>query len=752
VIGTVLARALSGLVCVSAAAAIASVPGVPDERLQGAGYVVLDLATGGELTSGHRDWLDTPVQPGSIAKIATLTAALREGTITADARVACSRELRLAGGRSAACSHPPLARPLNVVDALAHSCNTFVASVARRMPRGALSAGHVALGLPPVPSGDDLVAAALGMGSARIAPRRLPEVVRRAIAGPAPVAEGLARAADAGTAAAFREAGIEAFAKTGTSRMRDGRSLGLVVALWPRVRPTRAVVVMVPAGSGADAAQLGAMLAQRSSAGSSAPPTEEGLFVPRIGTLRADGRGYHVSEIPLEDYVAQVVAGEALRSTPVAAREAVAIAARSFAWANRGRHRAEGFDLCTLTHCQVIRPEYPEARDAALRTRGLVLLDNGRVSPVFYSAACGGTIDEVGAIALPIAPGLVRAWMRARPDPARVDEPTWTSTLAVRDLDRVFKDAGWRGRLRNLRIEGDSAGRARRVHLEGLSPSPIPVNDFRRLVGQRLGWQLVKSTAFVSTRTSAGFELRGRGSGHGVGLCLFGASALADRGVDRTAILSAYFEGLAVGRLEREAEDVRESSNDSRITPAAAAVAPPPPSPRLTPVVVDLRVPETASRNAGEIRSIVTRSVRDLARTLAVDVPTRVPIVMHPTAASYRRATGREWWTSAATVWRDGAATIHTVPPDVLRRHGQLESTLRHELVHLLADERLRHRPLWYREALAIRESGERLDPLEGTCPSDDELTRPESPTALSRAYRRALACLAREQATRAGF
>ena len=142
----------------------------------------------------------------------------------------------------------------------------------------------------------------------------------------------------------------------------------------------------------------------------------------------------------------------------------------------------------------------------------------------------------------------------------------------------------------------------------------------------------------------------------------------------------------------------------------------------------------------------MTRAARDLARALEVAVPSRVAIVMHPTAASYQRATGREWWTSAATVWRDGAGTIHTVPPDVLRRQGQLESTLRHELVHLLTDAEHRRRPLWFREGLAIRASGERLEPLGGPCPSDGEFTRPANPAALSRAYRRAVTCVARER------
>jgi SpoIID/LytB domain protein len=725
---------------------LAIVPVQAADPVRGAGYLVIDLSTGRELAASHPDWLDTPVSPGSIAKVATLASALAAKTIDADTRIACSRRLRLPDGRSADCSHPPLPRPPDVSDALSQSCNSFVAAVARRMSRSRLSAGHVALGLPPIGPEEDLVSAAIGMGSGRIAPRRLPELLRRAVAGAAPMATGLARAADSGTAAAFGRAGIEAYAKTGTARMPGGATIGLVAALLPRERPARAIVVLVPGGSGADAAEVGAVLARQHAGGTAAA---QAGFEPRIGTPREAG-GYDVRAIPLEDYVAQVVAGEVLRSTPAAAREAVAVAARTFAWANRGRHRLEGFDLCTLTHCQVVRPAYAETRDAAAKTLSLVLTADGLPAHVFYSAACGGTLDAMGAIATPVEPGRERAWMRARPDPAGVQEPTWTSVLTIKALEDVFEHAGWRGRgLRDLRVESDSTGRARRVYLEGLAPPVVPVNDFRRLVGQRLGWHLVKSTAFVARRTAAGFELRGRGSGHGVGLCLFGAEALARRGLDREAILAAYFEGLTVSRLESIQDATAVAIPTAAAVPApvvAASLRPPPPARAQPPVIVDLRVPETAARDAEEVRAIVVRAVPELARTLRVAAPPRVALVMHPTADSYRRATAREWWTSAATVWRDGGATIHTVPPGVLRRTGQLESTLRHELVHLLADATHADRPLWFREGVAIQASGTRLDPLEGPCPADHELSRPSTPAALGRAYRRALYCVMRQQ------
>src|SRR5262245_27927724 len=73
----------------------------------------------------------------------------------------------------------------------------------------------------------------------------------------------------------------------------------------------------------------------------------------RIGFLR--NGSYEVASLPMEPYVARVLAGEAARESPPAALEALAIAIRTYAAANRGRHRSEGFDLCDQTHCQVVR-------------------------------------------------------------------------------------------------------------------------------------------------------------------------------------------------------------------------------------------------------------------------------------------------------------------------------------------------------------------------------------------------------------
>jgi hypothetical protein len=103
------------------------------------------------------------------------------------------------------------------------------------------------------------------------------------------------------------------------------------------------------------------------------------------------------------------------------------------------------------------------------------------------------------------------------------------------------------------------------------------------------------------------------------------------------------------------------------------------------------------------------------------------------------------------------SAEVHLLPLAVLRERGVLERTVRHELVHLMADGLLDKRPAWVREGAAIYFAGETPIPGEpaqrgpaptvsqGPCPSDAELLRPVSVGALTSANARARACFARQ-------
>ncbi len=172
--------------------------------------------------------------------------------------------------------------------------------------------------------------------------------------------DGLRGAADYGTASAFKSAGISALAKTGTILMPSGAALGLVVALTPADKPTRAIVVAAPGGAGLDAAAIAAEIEGERGRGSFSPSDpnprrstgpltatnsgQEAKKIPgpvslRLGRTLANG-STRVESLAIDDYIGQVLAGEGQPRAGDAAQQALAITARTFALANRNRHRA----------------------------------------------------------------------------------------------------------------------------------------------------------------------------------------------------------------------------------------------------------------------------------------------------------------------------------------------------------------------------------------------------------------------------
>jgi stage II sporulation protein D len=264
----------------------------------------------------------------------------------------------------------------------------------------------------------------------------------------------------------------------------------------------------------------------------------------RIGSARPGG-GYTVSTLPLETYIARVLTGEALPDSPPAAFEALAIAVRTYTLANRGRHAADGFDLCDETHCQVMRTATAATERAAAATAGRALLWSGGPATIYYSASCGGRTE----IPSEVWPGAEDPpFLPSQLDDGCGGAPVWTTQLAPDDLLRALRASGFRGsKLKDLRVlTRNSSGRVARLRLEGMQPDEISGQDLRAAVGRTLGWQHLKSTAFDLKREADGYRFNGHGSGHGVGMCVIGATRLAGHGEDASAILRRYYPGLSI--------------------------------------------------------------------------------------------------------------------------------------------------------------------------------------------------------------
>jgi stage II sporulation protein D len=237
-----------------------------------------------------------------------------------------------------------------------------------------------------------------------------------------------------------------------------------------------------------------------------------------------------------------------------------------------------------------------------------------------------------------------------------------------------------------------------------------------------LGWNRIRSDLYDVRRSGSGFVFDGKGAGHGIGLCQDGAAAMGEMGRTYREILAFYYPNTSIDngtasprvvswvKVSSERADF-ETARPSQ-EPALAAVAD-----RL---IVAL---ESATGRRFDVRPLIR---------------------VYPTIEAFRDDVGEPGWVAASTRGR----VIRMQPVASLRERGVLESTLRHELAHVLIDSRAPSTlPLWFREGLVLWLTEPRGNPAS-TAVDLDALSRtlehPQSEQELRRSYQAALGTLER--------
>ena len=263
-------------------------------------------------------------------------------------------------------------------------------------------------------------------------------------------------------------------------------------------------------------------------------------------------------ELSLEDYVLGVMRAEGPTESEPEALKALAIAIRTFALKNHGRHAKDGYDFCTTTHCQrfVAGNSSPALIDAVRATEGQVLTDDrGQPVDAYFGASCGGETANIAAL-WGTRPSQYLAGVR---DEYCASGPhaTWTDVITRADLLRALQsDARTNvgARLDQVVIsKRDETGRAEFITIDGEHRKQVRGWDFKIIVGRVLGWNVLKSSRFEVARAGSNFIFHGSGFGHGLGLCQEGAHVMAARGSSYQRILEKYFPGARVGK-DREIE------------------------------------------------------------------------------------------------------------------------------------------------------------------------------------------------------
>lgn len=265
----------------------------------------------------------------------------------------------------------------------------------------------------------------------------------------------------------------------------------------------------------------------------------------------ADGTVRVAVETDLETYLEGVVLGELPPDFPTEARRVQAVIARTYALAQPAAKVTP--DAILVDDSGLTDQEYagstakPEllaaARDAVATTRGLVLVRGGEPIRAWYHSTCGGrTCDARTVFRVPEAEGITGVVCGSCTSSPRY---RWQERLPAAD---VVKAAGLSGTLTGFATgESVEGGRAATFRVTaGGRTKVLPAADFRLAVGPS---RLRSTWIDRAVVEGADLVLAGRGWGHGVGLCQWGARERASRGERAETILLRYYVGTELRRL-----------------------------------------------------------------------------------------------------------------------------------------------------------------------------------------------------------
>ena len=191
-----------------------------------------------------------------------------------------------------------------------------------------------------------------------------------------------------------------------------------------------------------------------------------------------------------------------------------------------------------------VESETSRTRQAVDQTRGAVLVYRWRMFPAYFHSTCGGRTTSVkrvfGEREIPPLAGCECGHC------AKATYYSWSCEL---DEQEVAKRLGLTtgGKIRRIAPNVSELGqRATKVVVE-TSQGERSFDPYRFRTA--LGPDQLKSMAFAVTQAGETFEFRGRGWGHGVGLCQWGARGLARTYRDWPQVVTHYFPQASLIRI-----------------------------------------------------------------------------------------------------------------------------------------------------------------------------------------------------------
>ncbi|MGI0489057.1 SpoIID/LytB domain-containing protein [Pantanalinema rosaneae CENA516] len=271
------------------------------------------------------------------------------------------------------------------------------------------------------------------------------------------------------------------------------------------------------------------------------------LVVPTSGGLTA------VNYVDLEHYLYSVLGAEMGGSFPQEALKAQAVAARSYALFQRQKARNGVFDLGDTQAWQVYRGIQDESvgtQTAVNATAGQVLTHNNQIIEAVFHSSAGGCTENVEDVWMQPLP-----YLRSVKEGFTENSPVaqWTKNYSPSELSKLITGVGTIvamqpakttqcGRIVSMLVEGD--GGRRTVSGDTLRSALGLRSTLFEVLPQYGSSNKGKSSAIT------GFQVNGRGFGHGLGLSQYGARSLAQLGYNYQQIVLFYYKDTKLAQLQ----------------------------------------------------------------------------------------------------------------------------------------------------------------------------------------------------------
>lgn len=254
-----------------------------------------------------------------------------------------------------------------------------------------------------------------------------------------------------------------------------------------------------------------------------------------------------------ETYISGVVGAE-MNFEEHQALKAQAVIARTYARRLMDQQPSEQkYDLVDHTMNQVYRgviPDNPDFEDATNATTGEVLTYEQELILAVYSSTCGGaTSSNKGYWDGRDLPYLTRV----ADGGACQNSPHFQWRFAI-ERDELYRKLGNYLGYELLSIETgeeDGSGRWKNMYLhvaEKDFPLKISGVNFRQHVNAVFGIYALRSMRFTLDRLPNQLIFSGKGMGHGIGLCQWGAKGLGEAGWNYKEILKFYYQEVEISK------------------------------------------------------------------------------------------------------------------------------------------------------------------------------------------------------------